>query len=57
MARAKLYIFTGLVLLGRDTGMEIFLREPKKGVGESEFGSGSGHSNFFWTRKERYALD
>jgi hypothetical protein len=46
MVQGKLYIITGLVVLGRDNGMEIFSREPKKGVEESEFGSGSGHSNF-----------
>lgn len=57
MVRGKLYIFTRLVLLGRYIGMEVFSREPNKGVGESEFGSGSGHSNFFWSRKARYILD
>jgi len=52
MVRGKLQIFTGLMLVGRDIGMEIFWREPKIGVGESGFGSGGGHSNFFWARKD-----
>jgi hypothetical protein len=57
MLQGKLYIFTGLVHLGRDTDIEIFWRELKKGVRESEFEvgvvivifSGQGRTNIHLT--------
>ena len=53
MLRGELSFSIGLARLGGDTGMEMFTRKPRKGVRESEFGSGSVHSNIFFSGQGR----